>query len=324
MSFRTLLSSLNTPPVVATAGLTVLSGLSMSAPFASTLSMAALQGLNTTAFLINVGAVSVPGRIDGQQDYDMRKGSLNPDKPGSTGQSETTPLGGNIDTYSPSRGRTLVSPSGWAFAIWGPIYIGELCFVAGQFLPGSGLETVLPQITMPFVAANLFQSLWCASFRPYYEGWGLMVSPLMLAGTAFSLSQVHTVACSAAASGLGWFFLPLTMHFGWTTAATLVNLNGSIAEYRSLSDSTVIAAGHASALAASVLGVGLTLAQSSSGYGLTLAWALSACADGMRKRISNTHDAMPRTVRTGADVQSKLCAAGALACCAASLYISIV
>lgn len=324
MSLRSALTSLNTPPLVATAGLAVLSGLSMGSSLVAATSVAALQGLNATAFLVNMGAVSVPGRIDGQQDADMRKGSLNPDKPATTGQSEATPLSSSIDTYSPSRGRTLVSPSGWAFAIWGPIYLGEMCFVAGQFFPGSGLTAILPQVTLPFVAANLFQSLWCASFRPSFEGWGLFVSPLMLAGTAFSLSQVHTVACSSAAEGLGLFFLPLTMHFGWTTAATLVNLNGSIASNRNVSDTAVIATGHSSALAASALGVGLTLAQSSPVYGLTLAWALSACADGMKKRIANTEEILPQTLKTGADVQSKLCLAGAAACAAASLYVSLV
>jgi hypothetical protein len=329
MSLRSVLASLNAPPLVAAAGAVVLSGLSIGGSIGTTVSVAALQGLNVTAFLISVGAVSVPGRIDGQQDAEMRQGSLNPNKPAATGQSELTPLSPMIDIYSPARGRSLVSPSGWAFAIWGPIYVGEACFVAGQLLPAaSGLAAVLPQVTVPFVAAHLFQSLWCASFRPSYSdsnsNWAIYISPLMLAGTALSLSQIHAVACSSDAAGLGWFFLPMTLHFGWTTAATLVNLNGSIASNRNISDPAVIAVGHSSALVATLMGVGLTLTQASPAYGLTLAWALAACADGMSKRIANTEaPTLRESLKTGADVQNKLCWVGAAACAACSLYVSL-
>lgn len=62
-----------------------------------------------------------------------------------------------------------------AFAIWAPIYLGESAFVASQFFASdttlSALNAALPSVTVPFVAANLMQSLWCASFRPSYEGW---------------------------------------------------------------------------------------------------------------------------------------------------------
>ena len=68
----------------------------------------------------------------------------------------------------------------------------------------------------------------------------------MLAGTAYSLSLVQ----AAATPELFWYFVPLTMHFGWTTAATLVNLNGSIAMGTSNSDTAVVGVGHASVIAA--------------------------------------------------------------------------
>jgi hypothetical protein len=75
------------------------------------------------------------------------------------------------------------------------------------------------------------------------------------------LSFVH--AAGLAENAVGWYwFLPMTVHFGWTTAATLVNLNGSFAMQESTSDRTIVAVGHASALTAAALGVGVTLAQS--------------------------------------------------------------
>jgi len=204
-----------------------------------------------------------------------------------------------------------------AFAIWGPIYLGEAVFVGAQlFSPNSSaLVGVVPQVTAPFVAANIFQSLWCASFRPSYaEGWRKYVSVGMLAGTAFSLSQVQ----AAATPEVFWYFLPMSMHFGWTTAATLVNLNGSISMDASTSDSTVIAVGHASAIAATALGVGVTLAQAAPAYGLTVAWALAACAQGTQRNLNS--ETASDTLKKGAGVQKYLCMAGSAACIATSLF----
>lgn len=215
----------------------------------------------------------------------------------------------------------MLNPSGWAFAIWAPIYLGETAFVASQLLApaGSALANVLPQITAPFVAFNLAQSLWCASFRPsYHEGWHKWISVAMLGGTAYSLSFIHSVALSNPELAW-WYFLPMTMHFGWTTAATLVNLNRSFAMQTSVNNTAIVGLGHASAVAASALGVALGL--NSTAYGLTVAWALAACSDGMAKRLNETPapQNQDETLITGARVQRALCAVGSIACIGASV-----
>jgi hypothetical protein len=111
-------------------------------------------------------------------------------------------------------------------------------------------------------------------------------------------------------------------HFGWTTAATLVNLNGSVAMSKNASDSTVIAVGHSSAVAAAILGVGVTLWQSSPAYGLTVAWALAACADGMKKRQVETKSQKSKDISDlllrGMKVQQTLCYIGSGLCAAAA------
>ena len=328
MSLR-FVSSLNSPPFVAAAGVAVLAGLPfVEAAAASGASLALLKGLNVAVFASNCAAVSVPGRIDGQQDVAMRKGirlistSLNPRTNLPLLRARRLILrhrvgGDYTEIYSPAQGRSLVAPTGWAFAIWGPIYLGEAAFVGGQFFSDS-LAAVLPQVTPAFVAANIFQCLWCASFRPSYnEGWRKYVSVGMLAGTAYSFSHVNAVACSAEAASLGWFFLPMSLHFGWTTAATLVNLNGSLTMNENISDRTVIAVGHGSAISCGCLGVGVTLLRTTPAYGFTVAWALAAVADGMAKRMSSLPEEGP--LNSGAKIQKVLCWAGSAACAAASI-----
>ena len=80
------MSSLNSPYLVAAAGTAVLVGLPTLELSAA--SLAVLKGANLLALMTNVFAVSVPGRLDGQQDQAMRSGDLNP----STSPSSSSPL----------------------------------------------------------------------------------------------------------------------------------------------------------------------------------------------------------------------------------------
>jgi hypothetical protein len=220
MSFRSVIHSLNSPPLVAGTGAAILAAGTF-VPVGS-LSLVGLQFANVIAFAVNCAAVSVPGRIDGQQDSNMRSGNLNPSKPATNqpttgGTSETSRLTGKsqsetrtyYEIYSPARGRTLVSPSGWAFAIWAPIYLGEAAFCVGQFF--QPISTVLPSITAPFVAANLLQSLWCCAFRPSYnDGWHKYVSVGLLAGTGVALSQVRAVTAIMQRAAFFSYLSPVT------------------------------------------------------------------------------------------------------------------
>eukprot|EP00980_Cylindrotheca_fusiformis_P010009 scaffold2214_cov139-Cylindrotheca_fusiformis.AAC.6 len=299
-----IFSALNKPPLVTAAGAALAVGVPMIP--VGTLSLGALQAANVVAYCINVAAVSVPGRIDGSQDDKMRHGNMNPDS--------TTPLvegsSGSSDDALSNRERTILRPAGWAFAIWGVIYLGEAVFCGAQFIDGTGLPAALPSTTAPFVAANLFQSLWCAAFRPSYnEGWRKYVSVAMLGATAVSLSAIPS-------SLSVYYFTPMVMHFGWATAATLVNLNGSIAMSSSVSESTIVGVGLASSVAATILGMAVTLNQLSTPvYGLTVAWALAAVANGVSKYEYNSE-----TIKNGASMQKRVCGAGSALCLAAAAY----
>lgn len=316
MSFSSLLASLNKPPLVLATGVALAGGLPFALPTGA-VSLGLLQAANVLAFGANVAAVSVPGRLDGQQDERMRQGNLNP----SNQRGESAPLRDDDDDTAAKaaaklRLRSLVLPAGWAFSIWGAIYLGEATFCVAQLLDGSGLTETLPTVAPGFVAANLVQGLWCAAFRESYnEGWHKYVSVAMLGGTALSLSTLMPTVMSLQSSAVSWYFVPLVMHFGWTTAATLVNLNGSVAMDQSVRDSTLVALGHGSAVLASGLGVGLTaMGLAPPAYGMTVAWALLAV--GTNTKADKDSD----TLNNGAMVLKTLCLVGSAACAAVSAY----
>ena len=304
-----------------------------------------LPFINTLAFIVNVYAVSIPGRLDDFSRSKSNKVTQRLPSPEvsaadvtSTNDNndtiqedptETTPLkarNGSSDNYGDDeenqqkkdqdtttvivsedpdwlRARTLLVPAGWAFAIWGIIYLGEATFCAisilSPFLQNLSMvssskylawivdvPSVLPETTIPFVIANLTQSLWSVSFRPSYNvGWYKYISCVMLGCTAFALSYVPVPSTSSEEISATWLLLPMILHYGWTTAATLVNLNGSIAMDINVSDTTVAVVGHASSVLATLIGVIVAVFDESPAYGLTVSWALTGCAVGINARM---------------------------------------
>lgn len=160
-------------------------------------------------FLVNVISVSIPGRFD--SDVDPKSMSF--------------------------PWPTLFSPAGFAFAIWGLIYIGEFAGMA-VLMTNHGAAAMAAPASRAWLCANIAQALWCASFRPWALD-RLWLSSACLAATATSLvvSQMRLVGDATAPSLamgtkgprdallMALVAYPRSLHAGWVTAATLVNIN---------------------------------------------------------------------------------------------------
>jgi hypothetical protein len=153
----------------------------------------------------------------------------------------------------------------------------------------------------------------------------------MLSGIAYSLNQAHQVFTSVHRRdvySLGEylvFFLPLSLHFGWTTAAALVNINGNVAGLHGDNPQLVAAVGHTSAIGATALGVFITVTRQAPVYGGVIAWALAACAAGMHDRLqtSGTIVDSNRAGIYGARVQKYLCGIGAAVSAGVALFTAV-
>jgi hypothetical protein len=81
------------------------------------------------------------------------------------------------------------------------------------------------------MVSQLLQTRWTTSFRPTYKYKGkyVFVSSALLAAITISLSRAHAaftidVDSNAYDNKDNWmYFLLMTLHFDWTTAASLVN-----------------------------------------------------------------------------------------------------
>jgi len=149
---------------------------------------------------------------------------------------------------------SLVTPAKWAFAIWGIIYMWEMVAVAYLAFARSAAFWQGSAPTMLWVAANVFQGAWALCFATER----LSLAAVMLAAIAASL--VGLAFALRSAGGLDYWLVaaPVWLHAGWTTAASIVNLNlvvGLIAD-----TSTQLAAAHASAFLACAAGVSVVVA----------------------------------------------------------------
>lgn len=120
--------------------------------------------------------------------------------------------------------QTLVTPVGWAFSIWGPIFIWEGIFAVAQMLPQLRASAVAQRVTPWWCSACAFQVLWTLFFAREFIASALLCMLAILGsllGLILSVDSVDTV-------GLQEFWLlraPFSLHTGWIVAASAVNAN---------------------------------------------------------------------------------------------------
>lgn len=265
---------LSTPAPVPTLKVALLLGLAACVPAVARLSKQQMSKVPmfyrfawVAAFAINLITVLIPGRLDDEK------------RVASEGDG-TAPW------------ESLFEPSGWAFAIWGIIYGAELLSAAYVGAVGEPV-TELSKIVPYFLAGNLFQSLWCVSFRSQYKR-VLWLPLLMLVGGGVSFGLGHFELTTALnyltstfnADTRNMLYLlrfPFALHTAWLACAALLNFNALLA-VNQFSRSVQVAAAFFSAYGGAALGAALTLRTGDPMLALTVAWALSALSDRTHQR----------------------------------------
>lgn len=244
------------------------------------------QTLLAATWIANNLAVMVPGRYDGRS-------AMASEKP--------TAASANLFT-----------PAGWAFAIWAPIFLGEWLMML-YLVNVPAASTLGAAVSPAWSAAACAQATWCYAFRPSVCGPGLLWIPaLLLATTGVFLGVAHR-ALRAQWSSVGpvanalvrW---PIALHFGWISAASLVNLNNWLAR-RESSLALRERAALGSVAAAVTAAAYVTASTRDPVFALVIAWALAAvAADGAKNARGLVADAVLDRVRKAAQVGCGLAA----------------
>ena len=182
------------------------------------------------------------------------------------------PIGDRSDSV-----RTLITPSGWAFAIWGPLFLGSALFAIWQALPAQRDNALLNRIAWPAAFALAAQGVWATYTQfanlTFISAIILVTSLIGLLACLRALSQQATLS-----AGERWLAaLVLSALAAWLTAASIVNISATLVYHG-------IGGGFAYPLAAAVMiAIGGVIAatavlrsRGNPWYALVFCWALLA------------------------------------------------
>ncbi|MGA0557415.1 tryptophan-rich sensory protein [Larkinella sp. VNQ87] len=138
--------------------------------------------------------------------------------------SNALPIGGQTNAEVSDKHFTSFTPAGFAFSIWGVIYLGLIGFAVYQALPSQRTNPRFRAVGPLVMLNGLFNSLWLVVFQ---NEW-LFVSVLFIAGILYTLFGINLglrLNVPNIPTAEQWLArVPFGLYFGWVTVATIANI----------------------------------------------------------------------------------------------------
>lgn len=119
------------------------------------------------------------------------------------------------------------TPAGYAFSIWGVIYLGLLCFVfyTGRSLFKKGDENSLYlKIGWWFVISCIANSTWVVVWLYDYPGLSALIMSIIFVSLAKILLQINAGRAKFSFKEYLFVSLPFTLYLGWISVAFVANM----------------------------------------------------------------------------------------------------
>ena len=121
---------------------------------------------------------------------------------------------------------SLLTPAGYAFAIWGLIYGSTLLYAVVALLPSQLSVRMHDRVAPWLVLTNALASLWISLFSAEYLGPSLLVIGAVLTSVSMMYAIVSEHLNSEQLSR--WWRVPFGLWLGWIGIATLSNLGTAL------------------------------------------------------------------------------------------------
>eukprot|EP00301_Raphidiophrys_heterophryoidea_P010403 c15516_g1_i1.p1 GENE.c15516_g1_i1~~c15516_g1_i1.p1 ORF type:complete len:299 (-),score=77.74 c15516_g1_i1:124-963(-) len=195
-----------------------------------------------------------------------------------------TGIFGETNNVVSEKYQTLITPAGWAFSIWGLIFIAEGAFAIAQLFPkySSNPLVTSTSVVASWTLACVFQIAWTLAFAQE----AIALSAVLLTAIWISLAvlvfsqQKIVESKNTDALDYGLLVFPFRIHFGWLTAATVVGYNIVAVRYY-VDNATLQLAFAVTSLVALALFAGLL--NSNNTLSGVLAWAIGAVSSELSK-----------------------------------------
>lgn len=176
---------------------------------------------------------------------------------------------------------TLITPAGYTFSIWGPIYLGLSAFAIYQALPSQRENPHARRIGYLFLLNCAANCAWIFLWHYVALALSLAAISLMLL-TLIAIHQRLRNSDEPITTADRWcIFVPFSVYFGWTTVATIVNATVVLTS-RNWSGWGITPETWATGLllVAAALGVAISTRAKDPAYGLVVTWASAGIAVG--------------------------------------------
>ncbi|MCC5938109.1 MAG: tryptophan-rich sensory protein [Lunatimonas sp.] len=120
----------------------------------------------------------------------------------------------------------LITPAGYAFSIWGLIYLLLLGFLAFQWVAylRNDANNSLQPCGIWFLLSNIFNCTWIFLWVNLALGWSVLVIFGLLISLIAMLIQLESYSFSTAWRNRMFIHLPIGVYLGWIILATTLNM----------------------------------------------------------------------------------------------------
>lgn len=122
---------------------------------------------------------------------------------------------------------TLITPSGYAFAIWGLIYLFLTSFVVYQWVSIRNHDTsdLVKPVGIWFSLSNIFNVAWIFLWVNQHLGWSVAAIMGLLISLTFAVIQLECYTATTGWKKTFFMHLPFGIYLGWIILATPLNIS---------------------------------------------------------------------------------------------------
>lgn len=125
----------------------------------------------------------------------------------------------------------MIVPMGYAFSIWGPIYLGLLIFPIFQLIKNRDESPAWIEFRKLFALNTVFNGLWLL-FASYDYQWMTVAVIVVMLFTLFRMNQILIQLKESGAEVNFWTErLVFSLYFAWITLATVLNVSSALLFY---------------------------------------------------------------------------------------------
>ncbi|WP_188814722.1 tryptophan-rich sensory protein [Hymenobacter cavernae] len=136
--------------------------------------------------------------------------------------SRIQPFNGQSMGYVSGKYPSLLTPAGYAFSIWGIIFLALGIYAVWQLLPAQRTNPLPDAVAKPLILANIATAAWVVVFAYEYIAWCAVIMLIILGALILTYGRARRLIAAGAAPR--WTSLPFALYLGWISVASTVNV----------------------------------------------------------------------------------------------------